>query len=52
MNSPEAYIQLTPSLVADDGSITDVTVADFLREFMLAFELFIDRVRTVLPVAV
>jgi chromate reductase len=52
MNSPEAYIQLTPDLVADDGSITDVTAADFLREFMLAFELFIDRVRTVLPVAV
>jgi chromate reductase len=52
MNSPEAYIQLTPGLIGDDGSVTDVTVADFLREFMVAFEQFIERVRMALPVPV
>ena len=49
MNAPEAYIQLTPGLIHDSGEVTDVTVADFLRDFMVSFEQFIGRVRTVLP---
>ena len=51
MNSPEAYIQLTPGLISDSGEVTDVTVADFLSEFMVSFEQFIGRVRSVVPPA-
>jgi len=49
MNSPEAYIQFTPGLVAGDGSVTDPKVAEFLTHFMAEFAAFIERVYTVLP---
>jgi chromate reductase len=49
MNSPEAYIQFTPGLVTDDGEVTTVSTAEFLRNFMAEFLLFITRVYTVLP---
>src|SRR4029450_7199358 len=34
MNSPEAYIQFTPGLIADDGEVTDDSTAEFLRNYM------------------
>jgi chromate reductase len=49
MNSPEAYIQFTPGLVTDDGEVTTASTAEFLRNFMAEFLLFITRVYTVLP---
>lgn len=49
MNAPEAYIQLTPGLVSDDGAVTEPSTAQFFTEYMAAFEQFIVRVLTVLP---
>jgi chromate reductase, NAD(P)H dehydrogenase (quinone) len=49
MNAPEAYVQLTPGLVTEDGEVTDEPTEQFLRDFMVAFEGFITRVLTVLP---
>jgi chromate reductase, NAD(P)H dehydrogenase (quinone) len=49
MNAPEAYIQFTPGLITDDGEVTNDGTADFLRNFMQEFHVFIARVRSVLP---
>ena len=49
MNAPEAYIQLTPGLITDDGEVTDTDTERFLKDFMMAFDIFIMRVRAVLP---
>lgn len=49
MNSIEAYIQSTPELIGDDGSISDASTAEFLRSFMTEFHGFITRVYTALP---
>jgi chromate reductase len=49
MNAPEAYIQFTPGLVTQRGEVTDESTEQFLRDFMEAFEVFIMRVRAVLP---
>jgi len=49
MNAPEAYIQFLPGLISDDGEVTDATTEQFLRDFMEAFALFVERVLTVLP---
>jgi chromate reductase, NAD(P)H dehydrogenase (quinone) len=49
MNVMEAYIQLTPGLIADDGEVTDEATEQFLRDYMSEFEQFITRVLTVLP---
>jgi chromate reductase len=49
MNSIEAYIQFTPGLIAEDGEVTDDSVAEFLRNYMAEFFGFITRVYTVLP---
>jgi chromate reductase len=49
MTSPEAYIQFTPGLITDDGEVTVASTADFLRNYMNEFALFIQRVTTVLP---
>jgi chromate reductase, NAD(P)H dehydrogenase (quinone) len=49
MNAPEAYIQLTPGLIEADGEVTDPSTEEFLRDFMVAFHQFIERVLTVLP---
>ena len=45
----EAYIQLTPGMIADDGEVTDEATEQFLRDYMSEFEQFITRVLTVLP---
>jgi chromate reductase len=49
MNAPEAYIQFTPGLIAEDGRVTDKSTEDFLRQFMAELHAFIVRVYTVLP---
>ena len=49
MNSPEAYIQFKPGLIADDGRVTDETTAEFLSNYMAELHGFIARVYTVLP---
>lgn len=49
MNSPEAYIQFHPGLIAEDGEVTVASTEQFLRTFMEEFHLFITRVLTVLP---
>jgi chromate reductase len=52
-NSPqlgkEAYIQFEKGLVTDEGEVTNPSTAEFLRQFMSEFQLFIQRVYTVLP---
>ncbi len=49
MTSPEAYIHFTPGLVNDEGVVTVQSTAEFLRNYMNEFSLFIQRVTTVLP---
>jgi chromate reductase len=49
MNAPEAYIQFKPGLIRADGTVTDDTTAEFLRNFMRELHTFIVRVYTVLP---
>ena len=49
MNAPEAYIQFTPGLITDDGEVTNPSTAEFLRDFMHEFHMFVARVRSVLP---
>jgi NAD(P)H-dependent FMN reductase len=43
MTTPEAYINLTPGVVTDDGQVTDASTARFLRKFMAEFDNFIAR---------
>lgn len=49
MNAPEAYLQITPGLIADDGTITNDGTRQFLTDWMQDFYGFITRVLTVLP---
>jgi len=49
MTSPEAYIQYTPGLVDDDGSVTVASTEEFLRTYMMAFAEHVLRVLTVIP---
>ena len=49
MNAPEAYIQLRPGLITDDGEVTDETTTEFLRNFMEEFGAFVTRVYIALP---
>lgn len=49
MNAPEAYIQMTPGLITDDGEVTEESTRQFLADYMESFEGFIERVLTVLP---
>jgi chromate reductase len=49
MNAPEAYIQVTPGLIAEDGSITNEGTETFLRDWMADFLTFVTRVLTVVP---
>ena len=46
MNAIEAYIQFTPGLVTEDGSVTVESTREFLRTFMAEFHGFITRVYT------
>lgn len=49
MNGMEAYIEFTPNLIADDGTVTNASTEEFLRTYMEEFHDFISRVYTVLP---
>jgi chromate reductase len=49
MNSIEAYIQYEQGLIAADGQVTNPSVDEFLRNYMIEFHGFIARVYTVLP---
>ena len=49
MNSPEAYVRFTPGLITEDGTVTNDSTADFLRNYMLELHTFVERVYTVLP---
>jgi chromate reductase len=49
MNAPEAYIQFTPGLITDNSEVTNDGTAEFLRNFMAEFHIFIARVRSTLP---
>lgn len=43
---PEVYIHFTPGLINDAGEITAESTADFLRNWLRAFEVFIGKVAT------
>ena len=49
MNSPEAYIQFTPGMITDEGTVTVPSTEEFLRNYMAEFAGFIGRVYAVLP---
>ena len=49
MNSPEAYLQFTPGLISEDGTVTKESTEEFLRNYMKEFHAFIVRVYTALP---
>lgn len=49
MNAPEAYIQSTPGLFTDDGTVSNKDTEEFLRAWMDDFRVFIERVLTVVP---
>jgi chromate reductase, NAD(P)H dehydrogenase (quinone) len=49
MTAPEAYIQLKPGLITEDGEITDSDTEKFLTDFMEEFRDHMSRVLTVLP---
>lgn len=49
MNAPEAYIQFKPGLITEDGTVTNESTSEFLRNYMKEFHAFIVRVLTVLP---
>lgn len=49
MTAPEAYIQYSPEVFADDGRILDSSTEEFLRTFMSEFRDYIKLVLTVLP---
>ncbi|WP_353113012.1 NADPH-dependent FMN reductase [Microbacterium sp.] len=44
MGQPEGFIQITPGLIADDGTVTVPSTAEFLAGFLQAFDLMISRV--------
>jgi len=49
MTAPEAYITFKPEIYSDDGSVSDDSTAQFLRNYMQEFRDHIQRVLTVLP---
>ena len=49
MTSPEAYIQFSRDVFAEDGEVADESTKVFLRDFMTEFRDHIERVLTVLP---
>ena len=48
MNAPEAYVQLTPGLITEQGAVTEPSTEEFLRNFMFEFGAFVQRVYVVL----
>lgn len=49
MNAIEAYIEFTPGLITDDGTVTVSSTEEFLRTYMKEFQGFIQRVYTAIP---
>jgi len=49
MNTMEAYIQFHPGLIAEDGTVSNDSTAEFLRNYMKELHLHIERVLTVHP---
>lgn len=49
MTAPEAYIQIKPDLLTEDGDVTVEGTKAFLRDYMQEFRDHIVRVLTVLP---
>jgi chromate reductase len=49
MNAIEAYIQFKPGLILEDGTVTNESTEEFLRNYMLEFYQFIGRVYTAIP---
>src|ERR1700752_4650591 len=49
MEAPEAYIQFTPGLITEVGEVTDKGTEQFLRDFIGAFRVFVDRALSALP---
>ena len=49
MTAPEAYITFRPEIYGEDGSVSDESTTQFLREYMQEFRDHIERVLTVLP---
>jgi chromate reductase len=49
MNAIEAYIEFTPGLITDDGTVTVSATEEFLRTYMKEFQGFIQRVYLAIP---
>jgi chromate reductase len=49
MNAIEAYIEFSPGLITDDGSVTVSSTEEFLRNYMNEFKGFIQRVYMAIP---
>jgi len=49
MNSIEAYIQFERGLITEDGTVTNQSTEEFLRNYIAEFHGFIQRVYAVLP---
>ena len=43
---PEAYIQVTPELITDEGEVTVESTAEFLREYLRQYAALVARIRT------
>ncbi len=49
MTSPEAYLQFSPDVYGEDGSVSDESTREFLRTFMTEFHDYSRMVLSVLP---
>jgi len=49
MTAPEAYIHFDPEIFLSDGTVTNTSTEEFLRNFMKEFRIHIERVLTVIP---
>jgi chromate reductase len=49
MTSPEAYVQYSRAVFADDGEVLNDETATFLRNYMTEFRDYVERVLTVIP---
>ena len=49
MTAPEAYIQYSPEVFAEDGEVTNDSTREFLSNYMAEFRAYIERVLTVIP---
>lgn len=49
LTTPEAYIQYSPEVFADEGEVRDESTREFLRNYMREFRIYIERVLTVIP---